>query len=76
MHDCGALCTASSDDCTSSVEEIVADVTALAVAIAVAVTGDIDVIEIIEDIGQVALDLADSTCPTSSAVEFLSLNWN
>ena len=62
MYDCGALCTATSDKCSSSVKDIVTDVVAVAVVIAEAITGDIDIMKIVEDIGKIAIDLASGLC--------------
>jgi len=49
-------------ECTDKVQTIVKDVFEVAVAIAGAVIGQVDIQKIIEDLGAVALDLADGVC--------------
>ena len=73
MHTCGALCTASADECTDEVKDITANVVGIAVDVAIAaVTGSpINMLDIIEKAGKTAIDLANSICDKPSAIEFL-----
>lgn len=70
--DCGALCVDSSDACTDQVKNITTSVVYMALEIAAAATGDIDIMALIKSIGGVAIDLAKGLCEVPSAAEFLS----
>jgi hypothetical protein len=69
--DCGALCVDVEEQCTDDVKEIVVDVTKLAIAIAEAAGGKVNIVDIITKIGKVAVDLANGICKAPSVVEFL-----
>lgn len=63
MHDCTALCTPTADGCTDSVKSIAVNVVALAVAAATAITGgQVDMLQIIKNLGGLAIDLANGIC--------------
>lgn len=64
-YDCGALCTSSEDECTDEVKKISADVVKLAVEAAASLLpgSDINIQDVIDQLGKVALDLAKIVCP-------------
>jgi hypothetical protein len=63
MHDCSALCTPNADGCTDTVKSIATNVVALAVAAATVITGgSIDLIDLIKNMGGLAIDLANGIC--------------
>ena len=61
-YECGALCVDTPDGCTESVQIIVESVVVLAVAIAEACVGVIDIVAIVESLGAVAESLAYGEC--------------
>ena len=69
MTDCTALCTPTADKCTGEVQSIVKSVVAIAIDVALAaVTGSpINIMDIVKQAGDLALELADAVCvvPTS-----------
>lgn len=70
-HDCGALCTPTADACTDTVKGIAENVVSLAVAAAtVAAGGSVDIPSIIQNLGGLAVGLANGVCERPAALEF------
>ncbi|CDW85993.1 UNKNOWN [Stylonychia lemnae] len=71
-YSCGALCTDSADQCSSSVKNIVQDIFEAAVLIAVgATTGEADIPGILQNLGGAATELANAVCDHSPRLEFI-----
>ena len=69
--DCSALCTDTADACTDQVKNIAVNVVALAVIAAAAITGgEIDIIKVVENLGGLAIDLANGICAKPQFAEF------
>jgi hypothetical protein len=67
-HDCGALCTDSSDQCTDTIKDVVSNVASIITSIANATEGgSISVTELLKEIGSTAVDLAAGICDLPSS---------
>jgi hypothetical protein len=62
-YDCGAICTDDLATCTQETKDIVKKVFNKAIKIVFAFLGDVDVLGIVESVGNTALSLTKSVCP-------------
>mmetsp|Transcript_32264 Transcript_32264/g.31557 ORF Transcript_32264/g.31557 Transcript_32264/m.31557 type:complete len:126 (+) Transcript_32264:423-800(+) len=68
-YECGVLCVNQDDGCTPAVQAITDAVVAAAIAIAAVTTGTIDIMAIVESLGELALSLAYGICNVPSIQE-------